>query len=98
MNTNDKKHNGIATIKGIATEAQFDLLRRELLEKVDLLVAKIDDPEEWLTTKGACRYLKIGTTKLHNLVTAGLIKKYKLGGGVRYNKNELREVIYNDSL
>ncbi|GAA5521524.1 helix-turn-helix domain-containing protein [Aliifodinibius salicampi] len=92
-------HSGRVTIDGIMTPDQFEHFKREILQKIDDIADKIDnDEDEFLTTEGACEYLKIGKTKLYNLVTEGIIKKYRITGTVLYRKDELRKAVLDDSI
>lgn len=45
--------------------------------------------DEWLDSPKAAQFLKVTEAQLRNLVSNRVIPSYKLGGSLRYSRNEL---------
>lgn len=53
---------------------------------------KIDE-REWLSTEEAAEYLRVSVGRLRNMVSSGLIPRYKLGSSNRFRRQELRGLL-----
>lgn len=56
---------------------------------------KIEE-DEWLTTKEAAQYLGLSEAVLRNMTSNGSIPYYKLGRSNRYNRSELRQLLFSN--
>lgn len=56
---------------------------------------KIEE-DEWLTTKEAARYLGLSEAVLRNMTSNGSVPYYKLGRSNRYNRNELKQLLFSN--
>jgi excisionase family DNA binding protein len=53
---------------------------------------KIEE-SEWLSTEEAAEYLRVSVGRLRNMVSGGLIPRYKLGTSNRFRREELRGLL-----
>jgi excisionase family DNA binding protein len=58
---------------------------------------KIQD-NKWLTKKDLCQYLKVSLRTVENWTSQGIIKAYKLGGRVLFNREEIDTIIQSNTI
>lgn len=51
------------------------------------------EESEWLSTEEAAEYLRVSVGRLRNMVSSGLIPRYKLGASNRFRREELRGLL-----
>lgn len=85
-------------LKGICTTTDFEAFERRLFNELKSFKELHANNQEWFTSKEAMEYIRIKETKFYDLISKGIIKQYELDGSKRYNRNELYEVLKNDSL
>jgi excisionase family DNA binding protein len=49
--------------------------------------------EEWMTSKEAAVFLRIGVQSLLNMVSNGQVRYYKLGRRNRYRRSDLQQLL-----
>ncbi len=49
--------------------------------------------DEWMTSKEAAGFLRIGVQNLLNMVSNGQVRYYKLGQRNRYRRSELEQLL-----
>ncbi len=53
---------------------------------------------KWLTKKDVCQYLRVSLRTVENWTSQGIIKAYKLGGRVIYNREEIDAIIQSNAI
>lgn len=90
----------ITQLYGITPEQ----LKAEILEGVSKQLQefskefKLKEPNVWITRKEASELLGVSLVTIHNWTKLEIIKYYKIGNRVRFNRNEIEQVLKNSSL
>ncbi len=66
----------------------------KILSAIDAIRAEIAAQNQpWLSVREASQYLGVSRSTLRNLIRAGKLKKYKVGGVVRIHRRDLDSLV-----
>lgn len=61
-------------------------------------IFEVKEPAVWITLKETAELLGVTVTTIHNWKKQQIIKDYKIGSRVRFNRNEIEQILKNSSL
>ena len=56
------------------------------------------EPEVWITRKETSELLGVSLVTIHNWTKQQIIKDYKIGNRIRFNRNEIEQILKSSSL
>lgn len=67
---------------------RLDQFQNQLVEMRSLIVSN-EKNSPWMTKEETCKYLKIGKTKLNDLVSSGKLRALRVDGLIRIHKRDI---------